>query len=33
MEDFAIIQLPKLPIWDEMLEYLESKENQKNKNN
>jgi hypothetical protein len=33
MEDFAIIQLPKLPIWDEMLEYLEAKENQKNKNN
>ena len=33
MEDFAIIQLPKLPLWDEMLEYLESKENQKNKNN
>ncbi|SFI88840.1 hypothetical protein SAMN04487775_107223 [Treponema bryantii] len=33
MEDFAIIQLPKLPIWDELLEYLEAKENQKNKNN
>lgn len=33
MEDFAIIQLPKLPIWDEMLKDLESKENQKNKNN
>ena len=33
MEDFATIQLSKLPIWDEMLEDLESKENQKNKNN
>ena len=33
MEDFATIQLSKLPMWDEMLEYLESKENQKNKNN
>ena len=33
MEDFATIQLSKLPLWDEMLEYLESKENQKNKNN
>ena len=33
MEDFATIQLSKLPIWDEMLEYLEAKENQKNKNN
>lgn len=33
MEDFAIIQLSKLPIWDEMLKDLESKENQKNKNN
>lgn len=33
MEDFAIEQLPKLPIWDEMLEYLEAKEKQKNKNN
>ena len=33
MEDFAIIQLPKLPLWDEMLEYLEAKEKQKNKNN
>ena len=29
MEDFATIQLSKLPLWDEMLEYLESKENQK----
>lgn len=33
MEDFATIQLSKLPIWDEMLKDLESKENQKNKNN
>ena len=33
LEDFATIQLSKLPIWDEMLEYLEAKENQKNKNN
>ena len=33
MEDFATIQLSKLPLWDEMLEYLEAKENQKNKNN
>ena len=33
MEDFATIQLSKLPLWDEMLEYLETKENQKNKNN
>ena len=33
MEDFATIQLSKLPIWDEMLEDLESKEKQKNKNN
>lgn len=33
MEDFAIEQLPKLPICDEMLEYLEAKEKQKNKNN
>ena len=33
MEDFATIQLSKLPIWDEMVEDLESKENQKNKNN
>lgn len=33
MEDFATIQLSKLPIWDEMLEYLEAKENQKNINN
>ena len=29
MEDFATIQLSKLPLWDEMLEYLEAKENQK----
>ena len=33
MEDFATIQLSKLPLWDEMLEYLEAKENQKNINN
>ena len=33
MEDFATIQLSKLPLWDEMLKDLESKENQKNKNN
>ena len=33
MEDFATIQLSKLPIWDEMIKDLESKENQKNKNN
>ena len=33
MEDYATIQLSKQPLWDEMLEYLESKENQKNKNN
>ena len=33
MEDFATIQLSKLPIWDEMLKDLESKENPKNKNN
>ena len=33
MEDFATIQLSKLPLWDEMLEYLEARENQKNKNN
>lgn len=33
MEDFAIIQLSKLPIWDEMLKDLEAKENQKNINN
>lgn len=33
MEDFATIQLSKLPIWDEMLKDLESKENQKNKKN
>ena len=32
MEDFAIIQLPKLPLWDEMLEYLEAKEKQKKNN-
>lgn len=31
MEDFATIQLSKLPIWDEMLKDLESKENQKKK--
>ena len=33
MEDFATIQLSRLPIWDEMLKDLEAKENQKNKNN
>jgi hypothetical protein len=33
MEDFATIQLSKLPIWDEMLKDLETKENQKNINN
>lgn len=33
MEDFATIQLSKLPLWDEMLKDLEAKENQKNKNN
>lgn len=33
MDDFATIQLSKLPLWDEMLEYLETKENQKNINN
>jgi hypothetical protein len=33
MEDFATIQLSKLPIWDEMLKDQESKESQKNKNN
>ena len=27
MEDFATIQLSKLPIWDEMLKDLETKEN------
>ncbi len=26
MEDFATIQLSQLPIWDEMLEFLEGKE-------
>ena len=33
MEDFATIQLSKLPLWDEMLKDLEAKENQKNINN
>ena len=33
MEDFATIQLSKLPIWNEMLKDLEAKENQKNINN
>lgn len=32
-EDFATLQLSKLPIWDEMLKDLEGKEGEKNEKN